>query len=144
MPTTTWFTAAYSRQVTVLFLLYSLCFLAGTYTHAKDLMTNGLLAAPVPLVIGIFWNVLTLLDPLTVLLLWWRPKAAIWLAVSIMVIDISVNTGVYLAGYFGPPTRHMVPLSLFEQSLFGLFVLVTAPMAYQWLAYPTPAKQEST
>jgi hypothetical protein len=45
-----------------------------------------------------------------------------------MASDISVNTGVYLAGYFGPPTAHMVPLSLFEQALFGLFVFVTAPL----------------
>jgi hypothetical protein len=44
--------------------------------------------------------------------------------------DISVNTLVYLAGYFGPPAAHMVPLSLFEQSLFGLFVFLTAPLAY--------------
>jgi hypothetical protein len=120
--------------------MYSLCFLAGTYTHAKDLIENGLLAAPVPLAIGVFWNILTLLDPLTVLLLWWRPKAGIWLAVAIMVVDISVNTGVYLAGYFGPPTPHLVPLSLFEQSLFGLFVLVTAPMAYQRLSHAVPAE----
>ena len=141
MPIITWSAFTYPRQVTVLFLLYSLCFLAGTYTHVKDLLTNGLLAAPVPLVIGIFWNVLTLLDPLTVVLLWWRPKAGIWLAIAIMVADISVNTGVYLAGYYGLPTRHMVPLSLFEQSLFGLFVLVTAPMAYQQLSRSAPAKQ---
>ena len=144
MPITTWSAIAYSRQVTVLFLLYSLCFLAGTYTHTKDLVENGLLAAPVPLAIGVFWNVLTLLDPLTVLLLWWRPKAGIWLAIAIMVVDISVNTGVYLAGYFGPPTRHMVPLSLFEQSLFGLFVLVTAPVAYRQLSNAVPTKQRFT
>jgi len=144
MPTTTRPAAAYPRQVTVLFLLYSVCFLAGTYTHAKDLAENGLLAAPVPLAIGVFWNILTLLDPLTVLLLWWRPKLGIWLAVAIMVVDISVNTGVYLAGYFGPPTRHLVPLSLFEQSLFGLFVLVTAPLAYQRLTESAPAKQSFT
>jgi hypothetical protein len=144
MPTTTWLAAPYPRQVTVLFLLYSLCFLAGTYTHTKDLVNNGLLAAPVPMVVGVFWNILTLFDPLTVLLLWWRPKAGIWLAAAIMVVDISVNTGVYLAGYYGPPTRHMVPLSLFEQSLFGLFVLVTAPMAHQWLTHALPAKQHVT
>lgn len=130
----------YPRKLTVLFLLYSLCFLAGTYTHVLDLAQHGILAAPVPLAIGIFWNILTLLDPLTVLLLWWRPKAGIWLASTIMVADISVNTGVYLAGYFSPPTQHMVPLSLFEQSLFGLLVLVTAPMATQWLSAPVPIK----
>lgn len=74
-----------------------------------------------------------MLDPLTVLLLWRRPQVGFWLAVAIMLSDISVNTLVYLAGYFGPPTVNMVPLSLFEQSLFGLFVFTTAPLAYSQL-----------
>jgi hypothetical protein len=126
--------------VQLLFLLYSLGFLAGTYTHVRDVALHGLLAAPVPLAIGVFWNILTLLDPLTVALLWWRPQAGIWLAGVIMVVDVSLNTGVYLAGYFGPPTPHMVPLSLFEQALFGLFVLVTAPVAYQLLNRPEAAR----
>ncbi|MFD1874860.1 hypothetical protein [Hymenobacter bucti] len=88
---------------------------------------------PVPFAIGLYWDALTVLDLLTVLLLWWRPKLGLWLAVAIMVSDISVNTRVYLAGYFGAPRAHMVPLSLFEQSLFGLFVLLTAPLAYTQL-----------
>lgn len=141
MLTTAGRAVAYPRQVKLLFLLYSLGFLAGTYTHIADLVRHGFLAAPVPLAIGVFWNVLTLLDPLTVLLLWRRPKAGIWLAVAIMVADISVNTGVYLAGYFGPPIRHLVPLSLFEQSLFGVLVLVSAPVAYQRLAQPVAAEK---
>lgn len=129
--------SAYPRPVKLIFLLYSIGFVAGTYTHVKDLVENGFLASLVPLAIGLFWNVLTVLDPLTVFLLWWRPKAGIALAVAIMVVDISVNTGTYLAGYFKPPTPHMVPLSLFEQAMFGLFVLLTAPLAYQRL---TPGK----
>jgi uncharacterized membrane protein YqaE (UPF0057 family) len=80
--------------------------------------------------IGVYWDTLTVLDPLTVLLLWRRPPVGLWLAVAIMGSDISVNTLVYVAGYFGPPAAHMVPLSLFEQSLFGLFVFLTAPLAY--------------
>ncbi|GAA3990695.1 hypothetical protein [Hymenobacter antarcticus] len=110
--------------------VYSIGFLAGTYTHLKGILAHGFLAAPVPLAIGVYWDTLTVLDPLTVLLLWRRPKVGLWMAVAIMGSDISVNTLVYLAGYFGPPSAHMVPLSLFEQSLFGLFVFLTAPFAY--------------
>ena len=121
------------RTVRILFIVYSFCFLIGTYTHIKDLINNGFLAHPVPLAIGLFWNVLTLLDLLAVLLLWRYPKVGLCLSVTIMAADISVNTLVYLAGYFGPSTPHMVPLSLFEQSLFGLFVFVTAPIAYRAL-----------
>ncbi|MGI4874338.1 MAG: hypothetical protein ACRYFX_24540 [Janthinobacterium lividum] len=110
--------------------VYSLGFLAGTYTHLRGILAHGFLATPVPPIIGVYWDTLTVLDPLTVLLLWRRPPVGLWLAVAIMGSDISVNTLVYLAGYFGPPAAHMVPLSLFEQSLFGLFVFLTAPLAY--------------
>lgn len=133
MPETTRPANQPTHLVQSLLLLYSLGFLAGTYTHLRDVALHGLLAAPVPRAIGVFWNVLTLLDPLTVGLLWWRPKVGLWLAGAIMVVDVSLNTGVYLAGYFGPPIPHMVPLSLFEQALFGLLVLATAPVAYQQL-----------
>jgi hypothetical protein len=129
-------TAAYPRSVLVLLLSYSICLLAGTYTHAKDLLIHGFLAAPVPVAIGLYWNALTLLDPLAVLLLWWRPKLGIVLTAAIMASDLAINTAVYLVGYFGPPTSHLVPLSLFEQSLFGLFVFVTGPLAYQLLSSP--------
>lgn len=136
MPLPTKALPAYSPLVKLLFLGYSLGFLVGTYTHVADLVRHGFLAAPVPLGIGIFWNVLTLLDPLVVALLWWWPKAGIGLAVAIMVVDVGINTVVYLAGYFGPPTPHMVPLTLFDQALFGLFVLLTAPVAHQRLSPP--------
>jgi len=93
----------------------------------------GLLAIPVPLAIGIYWDALALIDPLTVMLLWWKPKVGVRLALLVIASDICVNTGGYLAGYFGPPVPGMVPLTLFEQALFGLFVFVTGPVAYHSL-----------
>ncbi|GAA4017329.1 hypothetical protein GCM10022408_33600 [Hymenobacter fastidiosus] len=115
----------------IILLVYTICLLVGTYTHARGLVHKGFLAYPVPLAIGLYWDALTVLDPLAAVLLWWRPKAGLWLTLAIMVSDISVNTAVYLAGYFGPPVPHMVPLTLFDQALFGLFVLVTAPLVYK-------------
>jgi hypothetical protein len=128
MRLTTWL-AGSPKGLQIARWVYTIGFLAGTYTHARGILANGFLATPVPLAIGLYWDTLTLLDPLTVLLLWWRPKLGLGLAVAIMMSDISVNTKVYLAGYFGAPTAHMIPLSLFEQSLFGLFVFLTAPLA---------------
>lgn len=129
--------ARYPRTVKVFFGVYSVCLLAGTYTHVKDLLVHGFLAAPVPVAIGLYWNLLTLLDPLAALLLWWRANLGIILTAIIIASDLIINTVVYLAGYFGPPTPHLVPLSLslFEQSLFGLFVFVTGSIAYQLLAH---------
>jgi hypothetical protein len=123
----------YSREVKAIFIVYSICFLIGTYTHAAGLVRHGFLAFPVPLAIGICWDALTLIDPLTVMLLRWKPKVGTRLALLVVASDICVNTGVYLAGCFGPPVPGMVPLTLFEQALFGLFVFVTGPVAYHSL-----------
>ena len=127
----------YPTELKLLFTVYSICFLAGTYTHIIDLVNHGFLAAPVPVAIGVYWNALTLLDPLALVLLWWMPKAGIRLALAIMISDLCVNTGTYLTGYFGPPLPSMVPLRLFEQALFGLFLFVTAPLAYRYLRTTT-------
>ena len=126
--------AAYPSSVRLLFSIYSVCFLAGTYTHLAGLLKRGFLASPVPLSIGVFWDALTLLDPLTVMLLWWNPKAGIRLGLAIMVADICVNTHTYLAGYWGPPVPNMVPLNLCYQALFGVFLFATAPLAFRRLA----------
>ena len=125
--------AAYPPAVRLLFGIYSACFLAGTYTHVAGLVRRGFLAFPVPLSVGVFWDALTLLDPLTVLLLWWHPKAGIRLGLAIMIADICVNTCTYLAGYWGPPVPNTVPRHLFDQALFGVFLFATAPLAFRRL-----------
>ena len=122
--------------VRVVLAIYSVCFLVGTYTHAAGLIQRGFLSFPVPVAVGVFWDSLTLLDPLAAGLVWLRPRLGVPLAVAIMVVDISVNTHVYLAGYFKPPVAGLVPLSLLEQALFGLFVFVTALGVYRQLARP--------
>ena len=128
--------ASSSLPVKVLLGVYSVGFLVGTYTHARGILSHGLLAAPVPPAIGVYWDTLTLVDPLAVVLLWWRSRAGLWLAVAIMASDLAVNTWVYVAGYFGPPTAGMVPLSLFEQAMFGLLVFITAPLVFAALKRP--------
>ncbi|OUJ69877.1 hypothetical protein BXP70_25765 [Hymenobacter crusticola] len=122
-------------------LVYSVGFLIGTYTHTQGIIDHGWLAFPVPLPVGLYWDALTFLDPLTVLLLWRRPRLGLGVATAIMVSDVSVNTAVYRAGYLGPSVPHMVPLSLFDQALFGLFVVVTAPLVWHLLP---PIRRRST
>jgi hypothetical protein len=132
--------ATYPASVRLLLGIYSVCFLAGTYTHVAGLLRRGFLAFTVPLSIGAFWDALTLLDPLTVLLLWWQPKAGIRLGLAIMTMDICVNTHTYLAGYLGPPVPDMVPLNLCYQALFGVFLFATAPLAFHRLALANSLK----
>ena len=122
---------SYSLSLRTILAIYSIGFLVGTSTHISHILTHGIFKHSAPITISIYWDALALLDPFTTAVLWWQPKLGIALALGIMVSDISINTYYYLAGYSGPATPGMVPLFLFDQALFGLFVFVTAPMAYQ-------------
>jgi hypothetical protein len=118
----------YPVAVRIIFGIYSMGFLGGTHTHIMGLLQNGFLAQKAPLLLNVYWDSLTLFDPLTVLLLWTRPKPGIGLACLIMLTDISINAYTYATGSFGPPIPGMIPSWLFTQSLFATFVFVTAPM----------------
>ena len=121
------------RERTILFLIYSVGFLGGTYNHVVGVIRYGLFTVrTAPLGFTIYWDLLTLLDPLAVLLLWPKPRMGIALAVGIMISDISINSYAYSAGYFGvKPMADMVPLALLLQSVFGTFIFATAPLAYK-------------
>ena len=100
----------------------------GTYTHTIGIIRHGLLAFPASLALNVYWDALTLLDPLTVVLLWIRLKVGVIMAVVIMVSDVIINSYAYGQGVFGEPVPGMVPVFLLLQALFCLFVLVTAPL----------------
>ena len=68
---------SFPQPATVLRWTYAVGFLAGTYTHARGILAHGFLATLVPTAIGAYWDALTLLDPLAVLLLWRRPRAGL-------------------------------------------------------------------
>ncbi len=88
------------------------------------------------LLFNLYWDSLTLFDPLTVLLLWTRPRLGVALAVGIMLTDILINAYSYASGYFGPPVPGMSTTWLCTQPLFATFVFVTAPMVLEKLREP--------
>ncbi len=114
--------------------IYSAGFLVGTSTHVLGIVQDGLLAHRGPLWLNIYWDLLTLLDPLTVLLLWTRIKLGVGLSVLVMVTDISVNTYAYISGYLSEPVPNMIPIPLFLQALFGVFVLTTSSVVLEGAA----------
>ena len=118
----------YPTAVKIILIVYSIVFLVGTYTHTIGIIRHGLLAFPASLALNVYWDALTLLDPLTVVLLWIRLKVGVIMAVVIMVSDVIINSYAYGQGVFGEPVPGMVPVFLLLQALFCLFVLVTAPL----------------
>ena len=115
-----------SNEVKIILIIYSAGFLVGTSTHVLGIVQHGFLAHQAPLLFDLYWDSLTLLDPLAVLLLWTRIRLGIGLAVLIMVTDIGINSYAYIN--LGQTVSNMIPVPLFLQSLFGTFLFATSPM----------------
>jgi hypothetical protein len=101
---------------------YMIGFTDGTGAHIIDLAHGGLHAYSyfhqVP--IQVFFVCLVILDPLVVVLAGLARPAAVWLAAAVMVLDLTANWD----GNWPWPSHYV---SLLPITLFGLFVLVTAP-----------------
>ena len=113
----------------VIHLLWAAGFLVGTTTHVVDLVLSGTdVYTGYPVGVRLFWVALTVVDPLVVALLLLHRRAGVVLGVVVMVADVAVN-GTVLATT-GEGLAGLVP-----QSLFGVFVLVTArPLAARFRA----------
>ena len=110
-----------SQRTRVIVALWAVGFIVGTTTHTIDLVTGGLnVYAGFPEPVRWFWISLTVIDPLVVLLILFRSRAAAPAAVLVMLADLAVNWTVFST---------VGGLSLFgvlTQSAFGLFVFCTA------------------
>jgi len=103
-------------------MVWALCLAIGTCTHVAALVYgwNG----HVPFGSRIFWNSLTVLDPLAAAALFLRPRIGVILTLAIMVADVGHN--IWAIGAF----EAMVwPVVL--QALFLIFVLATAHLIWR-------------
>ena len=80
-------------------------FALGTYTHLLGVLHAGFMPTPeAPLWANLYWTSLTVLDPLAILLIvLGRARAAIVLALSIMINNVIINSwasfGLNLSGF---------------------------------------------
>ena len=128
----------YPRTVKLVFVIYTLCFLWATKNHIIDIWRGGLLPYNyAPLAFNCYWTSLTLLDPLAIVLLYYRPYQGMVLAVLIMISDIAVNLYATYTFWNGDIyTNRLLQL----QILFGIFVFSTVPIVWKRLAGPTSRK----
>lgn len=119
-----------NRISRVILLFYSVGFLTGTATHLYSIMVGGFLSIShlAPWYINLYWDSLTIVDLLASILVWFKLKQGLLLAIAIMASDIIINTYSYLSGWFGNTVSAMVPVELLVQSVFGTFVFVTATL----------------
>lgn len=102
----------------VIFLILLIGFSIGTVSHIIDIEKFGFFGykfAPYPL--NVFWTFLVILDPLTIILIFFKLRYAIYLAISIMMLDITINLSYGI-------TSGQIPilLGLLSQIPFGIFV----------------------
>lgn len=110
-------------------------FLVGTTTHVIDLILGGSATyGEFPVGLRAFWISLTVLDPLTVVLLLLRKRAAVMLGVAIILADIAVNWSVFFT------TDRLAVFGVVNQTLFAVVLLITARPLWRWM--PRPARAE--
>ncbi|WP_156401897.1 hypothetical protein [Agromyces sp. Soil535] len=113
----------------VALLAWTTGFLVGTTTHIVDLVVGGAdVYAGFPPGVRLFWVSLTLLDPLTVVLLWLRRRAGVVVGCLVMAADVSVNWTVAAV------TGELTLFGLVTQSAFAVVVFGTAPLLWRAFA----------
>ena len=99
---------------------------SGTATHIFDLLTGGTdTYTEFPTAVRLSWVCLTILDPVTLVLLALRRPAGIVLALVVIFADVAVNWTVFVI--FGD-----FPLfAVVNQTLFAVLLFNTAPMLWR-------------
>ncbi|WP_159500715.1 hypothetical protein [Microbacterium sp. 18062] len=111
----------------VILVIWIAGFLSGTASHVLDLIAGGAdTYGEFPTALRVFWLSLTVLDPLTALLLLLRKRAGIILGLIVILADIAVNWTVFFT-IGGNPLFGVV-----NQTLFAVFLLATAPALWRW------------
>lgn len=114
--------------------VYIAAFGVATFNHAQVLIVGGWLPyRGVSLWINAYWTSLTVLDALAIVLLVFRPRWGLGLAILIMISDVAVNG--YVAS-MGLPGQFWSP-ALAMQATFLVFVLLTA----RWLMKTGPSAE---
>ena len=123
------------RLRAVILAIWIVGFLVGTTSHVLDLAAGGLQTyAGFPTAFRLFWISLTVLDPVTVVLLALRRRTGIALALAVILIDIAVNWTVFLT-IEGNPLYGVV-----NQTLFAVTLISTAPKLWRWFTAAGPRR----
>ena len=110
--------------------LWVCALVVGTVSHVLDIVQGGWLPyRRYALGFNLFWTVLTFADPLAALALIYRRRAGICLALSIISIDVAVNSVVGIGEFV--KSGHFTFWGLYTQVPVGVFMWSTAPMLWR-------------
>lgn len=114
-------------QSAVIRALFALCLLAATLNHVLAILQHGLLwdygyGNEIALFSKIYWDLLTIFDPLAGILLFLNPRAGILTTGLIITSDVAINTH-----YVALHGQWLAPFYL-SQVGFLLLVLCLSPL----------------
>jgi len=99
--------------------LLAFCLLGAGLGHVFQLWQGGWLPYRfAPLSLNAYWTALTFLDPIAAILLLWRPRIGLILALLIIISDVAINF--FARFYLG---FHLSTLALTLQSFFLVAVV---------------------
>ena len=120
-----------SISIKAILSLQSLGMLMGTSAHVAWVIENGFNSNQYnqPLLSRLFWDSLTFLDPLAVILLFLKPKTGLILVLSIISLDVIHNNYIYFEELYQSNlqlTNWMIRYwMIMGQFIFLIFVLST-------------------
>jgi len=110
--------------------------LLGTSTHIQWVLENGFLSDNynAPLLTKIFWDILTLLDPIAAILLFAKPKTGLVLTLIIITVDVIHNNLFYMDELYINSPSLIIWIQkywmILGQIIFALFACLTFKYNY--------------
>jgi hypothetical protein len=128
------------RISTIIRTLFALCLLVATFNHAWFIFLHGPFwdygfGSKTAWSSKVYWDVLTVVDPLAAILLFAKPRAGLWLTIAIIVSDVLHNT------YYIAISGHWLDRFYLAQVGFLVAVLGLAPVVASGFA---PRKDKLT
>jgi hypothetical protein len=129
---------ASARALGVFQVMWVIGFLVGTTTHTADLIAGGVNAyGGFPLGVRLFWVTLTVLDPVTAVLIIFRRRSGVVLGSTVIIADIAVNWTVFAT------VGGLSPFGVISQSLFALLIFLTARPLWAWFGQSSPRERRT-
>lgn len=109
-------------------IAYVLAFIGAAYNHVMDILHYGWLyrnkQSGAPFLCNVYWTSLTLLDPLSIIVLLLNIRAGLVLFYLVMISDVLINFTVTVALDGFPALLNFFMISQFS---FLVFLLLTGP-----------------
>ena len=123
---------------------FVLAFLAAFYNHLNDLLRGGLFPyqkwdSKVPGWLNTYWTILTAVDFVSIVLLFYRIKVGLWAYLVVIVSDVFINFSFVIENY---GVRSLFNYMQLCQLGFMLFLIVTFLPILKELKRIAPAQRE--